>query len=195
MQAALGYQPGILPDLDQRDALYDSPDGFTRHAHRLREIAVQSMVETTARERAQRALRSKTRPAIEVTEWKIGDTVEFFRATGNKEASGWRGPGTIVCIDPDGTVHVKWQGSVLICRMQDVRPTLMYHAMTELFAFTSVIVGSPYNVVMTFLKTMSRGSLYLGYLERNGIFILSDAAQKQCMLPCASCRWPHADFM
>ena len=56
MNAVLGYQPGILPDLDRGDALQDDStnNGVSRHAHRLHEIAIQNMVEVTARERAQR---------------------------------------------------------------------------------------------------------------------------------------------
>ena len=194
LQAVLGYQPGILPDLDRTDALQDdSEGGVTRHMYRLREIAVQSMVETTAKERAQRALRSRTRPAIQTTDWKVGDTVEFFRTPSHKEASGWRGPATIVLIEEDGTTHVKWQGGTLICRMQDIRPTLIYHAMVELHAFNTSVIETPYNTVLAYIKQMTQGTqAYFGYLERQGRYVLSDAARKHyklflCLLHIASC--------
>eukprot|EP00975_Prorocentrum_lima_P040925 8597099-Prorocentrum_lima.AAC.1 len=69
MQATLGYQPAHLPDLGKGDAYCDDNtdihDNATRHCHRLREIAVQSMISATAADRATRALRSKTRQAVQ----------------------------------------------------------------------------------------------------------------------------------
>ena len=116
------------------------------------------MVETTAKEIMQRAMRSRTRPAINTTDWKVGDTVEFFRPTSSKEASGWRGPAIITHIEGDGTTHVKWQGSNLICRMQDIRPTLIHHSMLELYAFNTALAETPFNTVLTYIKQMNQGS-------------------------------------
>eukprot|EP00975_Prorocentrum_lima_P008042 1718385-Prorocentrum_lima.AAC.1 len=69
MQATLGYQPALLPDPSQGGAYCDDNtdihDNATRHCHRLREIAVQSTISATAADRATRALRSKTRQAIQ----------------------------------------------------------------------------------------------------------------------------------
>ena len=57
---------------------------------------------------------------------KAGDILEFWREPEDKETSGWRGPGKLVFIDHEtGNLHVEWQGKVLICRVQDVRATLL----------------------------------------------------------------------
>eukprot|EP00975_Prorocentrum_lima_P033379 6999955-Prorocentrum_lima.AAC.1 len=60
MQATLGYQPALLPDAGRGKVPCDDSldDGVSRHGHSLREIAVQSMVASTAADRAQRALQS-----------------------------------------------------------------------------------------------------------------------------------------
>ena len=110
MNAVLGYQPGILPDIDQGGAWQDDDtinDGMSRHAHRLRELAIQRIVEVTARERAQRALRSNTRQSSMTSQLHVGDNVEFFRAPSNKEMAGWCGPATIVHIEEDGTIRTE----------------------------------------------------------------------------------------
>eukprot|EP00975_Prorocentrum_lima_P071232 12936531-Prorocentrum_lima.AAC.1 len=68
MQATLGYQPSILPHIDRRDALSDDSrinDGVSRHSQRLRELAVQQLAQTTARERTERAWRSKARKVVQ----------------------------------------------------------------------------------------------------------------------------------
>eukprot|EP00975_Prorocentrum_lima_P050369 10547187-Prorocentrum_lima.AAC.1 len=48
-------------------------DGASRYGHRLRAIAVKSMVASTAAERAQRALQSKTHPSVQAVNYQIGD--------------------------------------------------------------------------------------------------------------------------
>eukprot|EP00975_Prorocentrum_lima_P061405 12872654-Prorocentrum_lima.AAC.1 len=54
MQSTLGYQPALLPDAGRGEAHCDDSmdDGIFCYGHRLREIAVQSMVASTAADRA-----------------------------------------------------------------------------------------------------------------------------------------------
>ena len=66
--------------------------------NRLRELAISSMVEATARERARRAELSNTRPAAELEEYNVGDVVEVCRRGVSK-----------VKMRPDGTDRVKLQ--------------------------------------------------------------------------------------
>ena len=41
----------------------------------------------------------------------------------HKDASGWRGPTTVVHVDADhNLIYVKSQGSIILCANQDVRP-------------------------------------------------------------------------
>eukprot|EP00975_Prorocentrum_lima_P001994 433921-Prorocentrum_lima.AAC.1 len=68
MQATLGYQPALLPDAGRGEAHCDDSveEGISHYGHRLREIALQSMVAATAENRTQRALPSKTRPSVQL---------------------------------------------------------------------------------------------------------------------------------
>ena len=131
MQAALGHQPAILPDSTQMAAIQDDNNaltgsGIARHSQRIRELAVEAMVNVSAKERLERAMRTKTRKAVQHEQYERGDEVEFFRPQSQKEVPGWRGPATIMDVEADGTIHLKWQGGTLICRPQDVRRALTY---------------------------------------------------------------------
>eukprot|EP00975_Prorocentrum_lima_P010430 2216421-Prorocentrum_lima.AAC.1 len=48
-------------------------DGVSRFGHRLREIAVRSMVATTAADRAKRALQFQTRTSVQAVNHQIDD--------------------------------------------------------------------------------------------------------------------------
>eukprot|EP00975_Prorocentrum_lima_P050661 10608901-Prorocentrum_lima.AAC.1 len=67
IRATLVQQPALPPDIGLGEAHCDDTvdEGASRHGHRLREIAVQSIVAAAAAERANRALRSKTRQAVQ----------------------------------------------------------------------------------------------------------------------------------
>ena len=76
--AVLGHVPAILPHEDS--VVTDGvPDRYSSHTHRLREIAVQAIAEGTARERMKRALHSQTRPTAAEMEFKLGDSVDWWR--------------------------------------------------------------------------------------------------------------------
>eukprot|EP00975_Prorocentrum_lima_P041084 8630295-Prorocentrum_lima.AAC.1 len=60
-------------------------DGVSRHARRLRGIALQGMVEVIARQRMGRVLNSKTKKAVQLEEYHAGDIMEFYRALANKD--------------------------------------------------------------------------------------------------------------
>eukprot|EP00975_Prorocentrum_lima_P000084 19411-Prorocentrum_lima.AAC.1 len=82
------------------------------------------MISATAADRASRALRSKTRQAVQVADYKVGDQIEFWKQPLNKDLSGWRGPATVVHVKPDGNIHMEWQGNVLIRHCSHVRRAL-----------------------------------------------------------------------
>ena len=133
--AVYGRVPRLLPDIDQPnadDAPADSenvPDpGLLRHSHRLREIAVQQMVEGTARARLGRALKTKTLAPGEVEDYKVGEEVDYYRPPNTKDVSGWMGP-AIICDLTNlsrGSVGIKHQGRNMNCRVQDVRRHLSF---------------------------------------------------------------------
>eukprot|EP00971_Amphidinium_carterae_P246552 4896994-Amphidinium_carterae.1 len=87
-QALLGRQPAILPDIsiDAHD-LPNHPVDPVRSQHRVREIAVQSMVEHTA---------PHTRPSGEQQQLQLGQEVDFWRqdaTTAGREISSWKSGG------------------------------------------------------------------------------------------------------
>jgi len=70
------FEPGSETKLDDSSG---GVEGYSRHHLRLREVAVQSRVELTAKQRLTRALNSKTRVATEQLELEVGDQVDFHR--------------------------------------------------------------------------------------------------------------------
>lgn len=122
-QAVFGRWPNVLVDLEQASisAIDDhDPTSTSRHVTRLREIAVASMVQSTAQARMRLAENSRTRMASEVLDLQPGTLVDIFRQPSRKDLSGWRGPCEVINCDA-GVVHVLWGGRILSCRPQDVR--------------------------------------------------------------------------
>ena len=116
--ALYGRQPRLLPNLPSYpldDAVdtagHDTPSpGLIRHVHRLREIAVQQMVEATAAARVDRALGTLTRVPIQAYNYEPGDQVEFWEKPAQENTSGWHGPATVIDVTNAvrGNIVVKW---------------------------------------------------------------------------------------
>ena len=90
---------------------------------------MQAMVEGTAQARIKRALNTKTRPAGQSFESKLGDLVDFHRTAPTKDASGWKGPAKIIDNTniTRGTLTVRYQRDMPIeVRLQDVHRHLDY---------------------------------------------------------------------
>lgn len=146
--------------------------GVSRFHHRLREIAVQSMIELTAQQRLNRALKSHTRRPLEALQLQVGDEVDFYRPPATKEESGWRGPATVVEIGPP--VVIKWQDRRLAYRTQDIRRALVYLAfLTSNLANVHVIVegdnatylvqsDDPSTIVQSFTDGLQRRMIRIG---------------------------------
>eukprot|EP00971_Amphidinium_carterae_P332194 6466231-Amphidinium_carterae.1 len=62
---------------------------------RVREVALQQMIEQTARDRIMRARKAHTRVAAEQLELKVGQEVEYWRDQADKDVGGWRGPAVV----------------------------------------------------------------------------------------------------
>eukprot|EP00971_Amphidinium_carterae_P303866 6037700-Amphidinium_carterae.1 len=79
-----------------------------------------------------RARRAHTRTAVEQLELSIGDAVEYWRETNNKDESGWRGPAIVCDLSrvQHGRVGIRTSSDrVLTCRSQDLRRQLTYIAL------------------------------------------------------------------
>ena len=132
--AVYGRVPDILPSIEQvapPDAERDPP--LVRHSHRLREIAVQSIVEGSARARLGRALNARTTMSAENMNLRVGEEIDFFRPQGTKDASGWFGPAVVIDISKAtrGVITLRFQGQVTEAMVQNVRRhlhSLVYQA-------------------------------------------------------------------
>ncbi len=119
--AVYGRVPKLLPTLELGDEL--STDASWQ-VDRLREISVQQMVEGTACLRASRALRTRTLPAGEREDYKLGEQVDFYRPPSSKDVSGWTGPAKIIDVSnlARGTVTIRHRYDMPIeVRLQDLR--------------------------------------------------------------------------
>jgi len=139
--AVYGRVPHILPSIDQGDVINENSldlPGLIRHTFRLREIAVQAMIEETAYVRAQRALQTRSVPTAWPGQLKPGDLVDFFRPGGSKDLSGWTGPARV--IDPthtgEGTITIKHVHRPIEVRIGDLRPHI------SLLVFSAAIMSA-----------------------------------------------------
>ena len=124
--------PQLLPDINVPSD--DAAPGTTRHVQRMREISVQAMVEGTAQARVKRALATKTRPAGQSFEYKIGDIVDFHLAASTKDASSWKGPARVIDNTniARGTLTIRYQRDMPSkVRLQVVRDTWITTASSQ----------------------------------------------------------------
>ena len=131
----------MLPDIT-------SPSSSSASNHRLREIALQKMIESTAISRINRAARTATTPAAEQLDYRPGDQVEYYRRKegSSKDESGWHGPATVIACHKDRglceiNTHKTKQTDKLLVRFADLR-----HHMDYLTTLRSdVFVGTAMN--------------------------------------------------
>ena len=130
-QAVVGRTPKIMLEFEEQgiSAIADASGGsLSRHAVRLRELAMQGMLEGTAQDRIRRAAKSSTRPSGELKDLKPGDTVDIYRTPAAKDAVGWRGPAQVIGTQniEDGYFDVKWGGRAMSVRVADARRSLVF---------------------------------------------------------------------
>jgi hypothetical protein len=142
-----GRVPRILPDINCPDAQHEEDQpmpGLIRHTHRLREIAVQAMVDGTARARLGRALTTRTLAPGEAEGYQLGEEVDIFRHQGqSKDVSGWHGPCNIVDLTrvDRGIIVVRSNNQVKDVKCGDVRRHLAF--LCFLTARARVMSGGP----------------------------------------------------
>ena len=181
--AVLGRIPNLLLELEgnSSSAVIDSSgniQGVNRHVTRLREIALQAIVEGTARSRLQIAERTKSRPSAAMSGAQIGQMVEIWRQPTTKDLVGWRGPCRIVSVNQieHGLIEVEWQGRTMSCRLSDVR------ASTLLVLLISEPVGTPWQVVVSFLKGFHSGHVTCAWVYTDHGWQMSKVAAEQPLL-------------
>ncbi|CAK0813698.1 unnamed protein product, partial [Prorocentrum cordatum] len=166
-QAVHGRLPPLLAEFEpvsdcQIDDQSAGIPGISRHHHRLREVAIQAMVEMTAKDRLRRALRSKTRAPHEALQLVVGDQVDFHRPPSTKEESGWRGPATLLQVGPP--VLIRWQGRVFQVRPQDLRRSLVYFVMFTNNIFFEAGSRDPVATIMSYADQLDSKVVRVGWL-------------------------------
>ena len=126
-QAVLGRQPSILPPLE---AVCTGECADTRSNARVRKVAAANILEATAQQRLERANRHKSRPSLERFQYKPQDLVDIWFEPTNKDSRGWRGPATVLSVQPDeGNITVRVQGRTIDRTTAEVREHISYLAM------------------------------------------------------------------
>ena len=185
-QALHGRVPNLLTNFDPEasPALDDETGGAaSRHVHRLREIALSTILTGLAQDRLNRALSTRTRPAGELTGLRAGDLVEFYRAPPNKDVTGWRGPAPVVSLDrlgEEGVIEVRWQSRVIACQVRDVRRALSVAALLCHHLRGDYPGEPPQLVLQHFVDGLQRTMMVLGcWLSPEGEdWVLSADARK-----------------
>ena len=97
--------------------------------------------------------------------------------------SGWRGPATVVKVDPNGDIHVKYQSLIHTCRQQDVRPAMLYWGNVIATAYLVRGEDTSFNRLRSFVEAMSnKQHLHLGYYKDNGQWKLTSPARQNYQL-------------
>ena len=167
--AVRGRSPALMPELGPRDPVNDDRNDACpiQHAAKIRELAVQTITEQTARERLRVAAKTPTRVTGDELGLKVGDEVEYYREPTHKDLSGWRGPATVVDLTrlEHGRVGIRTStDQVLNCRTQDVRHRLAYLA--EFEAPKSSYAGKAQSHLQQALESITHGSnLCLGQVQ------------------------------
>ena len=127
--ALYGRYPAILKEMEDSGlSLVDDSSGTHKHATRLRELAMSSIIEGVSQDRLRQAARSKARSPGQLLELSTGDLVDIYRSPDTKDLVGWRGPCEVVNTQhiEEGTVDVRWNGRTIAARVADVRAHIHY---------------------------------------------------------------------
>ncbi len=175
--AVLGRSPPILHELERQgiSAVDDQLGGKTSAGMiRLRELAIQAMVQGSAQDRIVRATSTQTRPAAQETNLQVGEQIDVFRAPATKEQTGWRGPCEVVSVAnvEEGFVEAKFHGRAISVRLQDARRSIVYITLHD----------SPYpqlQCIQQHLRMLKAGTMQLMAVihDAHG-WILTKAAQQ-----------------
>ena len=175
-QSLFGRFPACLIDLETagQSAIEDGKGGVagaSRHAIRVREIALEAMLASHAKARMQRAENSNSRPAGELLSLVPGDSVDVYRSPAQKDLSGWRGPCEVISTRSmaNGVIDIRWSGRTLTARVQDIRRTSIYCFLTE-------DGEPPIEVLRTHVMAMSHGIQTLAWVVNERGWQLSHAA-------------------
>ena len=170
-EAVFGRTPPLLGVVNAESG--DSPDD--RDCDRVRQLAINTIVQATAENKLRRADRGKSRMPGELLDLKVGDAVEFFRRATTKDAHSWFGPATVTDLTSilDGQIGIKWQGRLMICRTQDVRRALLF------WCFLSKLPShSPVAYLCEAAEDLRGDVVRLGWFKSKDSWIACEANQR-----------------
>ena len=136
------------------------------------QIAVQSMIQATAEERARRADTHKSRRAGELLDLQVGDLVEFYRKASSKDVVSWLGPAVVTDLVSlkVGVIGIRWQSRLLTCRVQDVRRAMTYFQLHD-----HVQQESPVHVLRQAAEDHNGFAVRVGWFQRQNEWISFEA--------------------
>ena len=117
---------------------HDEMNGNSMCEHAVvREIALQSMIEATAKARTQRADRHNTRASLQRMDYERDALVDIWFEPKEKEIKGWKGPAKVMSVmHENDTITVRWQGRTLDRKSSEVREHIPYFVyLTEFGCF------------------------------------------------------------
>ena len=126
-QAVYGRTPAMLPDLT-----LTQEDATGEQQQRVRTIAINNMIQTTAMARIGRSLSTKTQHGVEQSGIRENDLVDVYRKPSSKDVSGWKGPYKVTKLEPErGQVIVSMKPrpaeSHRRCSTHPVRDGVLHH--------------------------------------------------------------------
>ena len=107
--ARFGCQPQMLPDLHAPPD--DTTVGPGRYMHRVREFALQKIIEGTAVARINRAMRSLTTAPGQTLDYQPDELVDCYRPPNVQDNSGWHGPAKVIrkhTRERSGAAEIQW---------------------------------------------------------------------------------------
>ena len=183
--AVYGRSPALLPALEVINEEGEISPITDRMVNRVREIAIQAMIEGTAHRRLLQALNTRTLPPGEAQELKPGDSVEYYRPTGNKDVSGWKGDAEVQSIGfiKDGIIKIKHGRNIMSCRAGDVRRSLDYLVFLTRENHPGWSVNSAWRHIKQYVERLDTGeSLTLGHVWTKGRWQLTKCSSEHVQL-------------
>ena len=175
-QGLYGRTPKLLPSIDQIEAPRGSQttEASIEHTNTLREIAIRSIVEGSARARLGRALNTRSTPAAQSLDLQVGEEIDFFRDPTSKDISGWSGPAVVIDIRniERNVISARWQNRIIEVQVPNLRRHLhflVYHMMNSYGAGPSNPHINAWTHLRTAIEHLTHGGLVqLGYIWKHG---------------------------
>ena len=94
----------------------------------MRELAIRSIVEGSARARLGRALNTNATMTAQSLNLQPGEEVDVYRPPSTKDISGWTGPATVVNVNEAsrGVIHVMLDGQLMHVQLANIRRHLYF---------------------------------------------------------------------